>query len=210
MNAKRLQRLQEIAKAKGLQYFSEDFSVSSNQVEVEIFEKEKLVESFDASKITARGIIRNIPISIYGRNRNGRKYKRELFLNLIKRGMFNRGNCLANHAGDGSPGENPPASVLSIGGIWHNLRADDDYPRADLYAVGPTGQLMLEILSAGGRLFFSLSGYGVVLEDGETVDPLTYETADEESVCGYLCPVQEEKQLLQKKIILLNSPHPKK
>lgn len=184
MNKVRLSRLQEIAKSKGKELFLEEFTISAEQVSIE--NSNRIVESYDTSKFTARGIIRNIPISIYGVNRNNRRYPRELFQNLIRKGMFNRANCLANHSGSGKDGEHGPASVLNVCGVWHNLRADEDFPRADLYTVGDAGQLMMDILNAGGRVAFSLNGFGTLLEDGVTVDPDTYETADEESSCDWV------------------------
>ena len=184
MNKVRLARLQEIAKSKGKELFLEEFTISSEQVSID--NPNRIVESYDTSKFTSKGIIRNIPISTYGLNRNNRRYPRELFQNLLRKGMFNRANCLANHSGSGKDGEHGPASVLNVCGVWHNLRADEDFPRADLYTVGDAGQLMMDILNAGGRIAFSLNGFGTLLEDGVTVDPNTYESADEESSCDWV------------------------
>lgn len=184
MNKVRLARLQEIAKSKGKELFLEEFTISSEQVSID--NSNRIVESYDTSKFTSKGIVRNIPISVYGLNRNNRKYPRELFQNLLRKGMFNRANCLANHSGSGKDGEHGPASVLNVCGVWHNLRADEDFPRADLYTVGDAGQLMMDILNAGGKIAFSLNGFGTLLEDGITVDPNTYESADEESSCDWV------------------------
>ena len=166
MSPNRLQRLQEIAASKGKQLLIENFSISKEEVQVEVFDKPRLIEGYDPTQYTARGIIRNVRVGHFDTNRNGRKYIKPVFEKLEQNGSFNRGGCLVGHTRDGE--DSVPDRLC---GVWHNYKVTD-FPRADLFCIGEKGSLLLEAVMAGYVCGFSLNGYGT-MEEGNVVSPET-------------------------------------
>lgn len=68
-------------------------------------------------------------------------------------------------------------STKDIWCVWRNLRFSEDKQTvvADAYLIGEWGDMVKEILEAGGRVGLSTSGYGEFLEDNKTVNPDTFE-----------------------------------
>lgn len=147
----------------------ESFIISVLKENVEIFDKPKLVESSDGSKFKARGIIRNADVTMFEENENGRTYPKELWENVRKSKIAEGNLCLGNHPESGE------GDVRDISGVWHNFKVLEKTAQADLYCIGELGSLMLETLSAGGKVGFSTVGYGTFLEDNKTVNPDTYD-----------------------------------
>lgn len=106
-------------------------------------------------------------------NLNGRIYNEELWNNVVSSQKHIWEGCvgLADHPANDSDG-----SVRDIFCVWHNLGVNKTkgMVEADIHLVGPYGKLAEEVISAGGKLGFSSSGFGELKEDGKTVDPKTY------------------------------------
>lgn len=185
MNKDRLTRLQEVAKSKNklLLIESVDFSNSSyNLLENVELPKDKpiLIEnSMSSSPIKARGVLKNVPVTRFTKNKNGRIYSKKLWEMVGLKKAFEGGSCLADHA-------EKEGSTTRMCGTWHNFRVSENYATADLYLIGDHGQLFLEaILSKNKNLGLSTVGFGDFLSDGITVNPDTYELS-EESVCDWV------------------------
>ena len=185
MTKERLSRLQETARSKNkiLLIESVDFSNTSyNLLENIELPKDKpiLIEnSMNSSPIKARGVLKNVPVTKFTKNKNGRIYSKQLWEAVGHRKSFEGGSCLADHA-------EKEGSTTRICGTWHNFRVNENYATADLYLIGEHGQLFLEaILSKNKNLGLSTVGFGDFLSDGITVNPDTYELS-EESVCDWV------------------------
>jgi len=165
----RYKTLQEKAKAKGKLLLIESVSYIPKADDVVIFDSVKLVESVKGQKFEARGILKNVPVTRYTENANGRVYSEELWDNVHKSGLFEGSDCLADHADD-------DGSVLNTTGVWHNFNTQKETANADLYCIGAVGSLLLEKAKAGGKVGFSTVGFGTLSEqDNKTVDPGSYE-----------------------------------
>jgi hypothetical protein len=162
-----------------LQRFTESFSISKGDIkEYPIQEQEgiSLKESADGKEYSCIARYR-VPISKINdpmnKNLNGRVYNRDLWENVSKNQKHIWEGCigLADHPGDDSEG-----SVKDVFAVWHNLGLNEStrIVEADLHLVGPFGKLAEEVIQAGGKLGFSSSGFGELLEDGETVNPSSY------------------------------------
>jgi len=185
MNKERLSRLQEVAKNKGKLLLIE--SVDFNNTNYNLLEnielpKDKpiLIEnSMYSSPIKARGVLKNVPVTRFTQNKNGRVYSKKLWEIVQGKKAFEGGSCLADHA-------EKEGSTTRICGTWHNFKVNENYATADLYLIGDYGQLFLEaILSRNKNLGLSTVGFGDFLHDGVTVNPDTYELS-EESVCDWV------------------------
>ena len=135
---------------------------------IETIEGNTLMEAIGDTKQPCRGILRNVPISKYTENQNGRIYPRLIF-EIIERKKLAEGNvALMGHPdeGDGSPKD--------IAGVWKNFKCQEQFPIADLYLTGEHGSHILEMIKAGGKIGLSSVGWGSFLEDEKTVDPNDY------------------------------------
>ena len=115
--------------------------------------------------------IYTFPISRPGKeNLNGRVYNEKLWKNSIKRLADSSTFGLMDH-----PQEE--GSTKDIWCVWRNLRFSEakDTVVADAYLIGEWGEMVKEILEAGGKVGLSTSGYGEFLEDHKTIDPDSYE-----------------------------------
>jgi hypothetical protein len=165
----RLKTLQERAKEKGKLLLIEGVSYLPKSDDVVIFDNTKLTEDAKGNKFEARGILKNVPVTRYTENANGRIYSKALWENVHKSGMFEGADCLANHAED-------DGSVLNTVGVWHNFTVGESTSNADLYCIGEAGQLLLEKAKAGGKVGFSTVGFGELNEsDGKSVIESTFE-----------------------------------
>lgn len=136
----------------------------------------KLVEAQDGKPFNCRGILKNVPVSKYVENANGRVYSRKLWENVKKSGMAEGTLGLADH-----PAED--GSVKDVVCVWKNLQLHEDIVTADCYLVGAKGQDIFEAIQVGAKqLGLSSVGYGELSEtDGKTVNPDNFEltrTAD--------------------------------
>jgi hypothetical protein len=169
MNIKRRQALEEKAKSKGKILLIENcqLNILPNQIETL---KEVLTESVDGKQYKARHIIRNVPVSKYTENLNGRIYPRALDEKIIKEGIAEGTLSLADHPGDDEDG-----SILNICGVWHNPKLGEHCSYGDWYLVGDNGDLIKETIEAGGSIGVSRVGFGEFLQDEKTVDPDSYD-----------------------------------
>jgi hypothetical protein len=164
----RYKYLEEEAKKRGKKLLIENVAIHIKPSSLEIFDKPKLIESSDHKEYTARAIIKNVPVSKFTENLNGRIYNRKLDERLINEGFAEGTLSLADHPED-------DGSITRICGVWHNPRIDDKFSYGDWYLVGEHGQLIAETIKAGGKIGVSRVGFGEILEDGKTVDPDSYE-----------------------------------
>ena len=141
----RYKTLQEKAKAKGKLLLVESVSYIPKQDDVVILTDSKLTESINGKQYECRGILKNVPVTRYTENANGRVYSEELWRNVEKQGMFEGSDCLADHAED-------DGSVLSTVGVWHNFRVGESTANADLYCKKKKKELILEKAKAGGKI----------------------------------------------------------
>ena len=166
--------LQEKAKAKGKLLLIESVSYIPKSEDVIVFTSKdnKFTEAKGGKQFEARGVLKNVPITRYTENANGRIYSRNLWENVQKSGLFEGSDSLANHAED-------DGNVLDQVGVWHNLQIGEDTATADLYCIGAAGNLLLEKIKAGGKTGFSSVGFGELSESGplagKEVIPESYE-----------------------------------
>jgi hypothetical protein len=180
MNKKRYKFLEERAAQKGKQLFIEEAFVTITPNNIVVFDKTKLVEDAIGEKFEARGILRNVSAARYdSKNVNGRIYPGAIAEHIEKNKLAEGSDCQGNHA-------ESEDSVFDTVGIWHNFRYKEGIGYADLYCIGEGGQLILEKVKAGGKAGFSTVGFGSLLEDGTTVDPVTFEM-DEGHFCDWVC-----------------------
>lgn len=170
-------------KIKLVENFNIDFGKSKLQENVEFLEKPKLIEGNNHKQFEARAIIRDIPVSRYTPNHNGRIYSEKLWTKVKESGLAEGSDCYGNHS------ENDDGNVFDSVGVWHNLRVGEKFPIADLYCIGEGGQLLAEKAKAGGKCGFSSVGYGEFLEDKMTVNPDTYELSH---LCDWVVAPSQE------------------
>lgn len=144
----------------------ENYVIDCSKTIIPIEIKEKIVES-QGKTFESSVTLKNVPVTKYTENANGRIYGRSLWENVKKSGLFEGSLCFADHQDD--------PSVLNICGVWSNFKVDEDYATADLNLVG-NGKLMKEIIDNKGKVGFSTVGYGTLSEqDDKTVLPEDYE-----------------------------------
>jgi hypothetical protein len=123
---------------------------------IKVFDKVKIVEAA-GKNYEAIAVIEKVPFTRFGSvNDNNRYYPRKLWEKVIKEGVCEGSSLYTNHA------ENE-TDVSKKAGIWHNAFIDDKNKvcRADLYLIGPNGQLFLDALKAGSKgEGISSVGYG--------------------------------------------------
>lgn len=173
MNKNKYQYLEEIAKIKGKKLLVEETNsvISLQDTSIEVFDKTKLVENGNGQKWEARAVLKNVPISKFTENFNGRIYPKSLFERLVAKGEGEGTSALINHPDDDSDGD-----LTNLCGAWHSMRVNENNVTADLYLIGENGQLILEGLKSGLKIGTSSVGFGEISEsDGKTVDPNSYE-----------------------------------
>lgn len=164
-----LKKLQETAKEKGKILLIENISVSNPQIE-KSSSFQTMVESSNGKQYKSLAIVRNVPVTKFTENANGRIYPKQLWENVYRNKLAEGTYCLADHPVGDSDG-----SVKDIVGVWRNFRLTEKNGIADLYLVGKLGQHFLETLEAGGSNGLSSVGFGELQEDEKTVDPESYE-----------------------------------
>lgn len=167
MNIKQRTLLEEKAKKLGKFLLIEEtlLNISPEQVE-EI--KENLTESIEGKQYKSRAIVRNVPVSKYTENLNGRIYTRVLDEKMLKENVAEGTFSLADHPED-------DGSIKDICGVWHNFRLGEHQSYADWHLVGEIGELIKEAIQAGSKgVGISRVGFGNFMEDGKTVDPEDY------------------------------------
>ncbi len=190
--------LQEKAKQKGKLLLIESVAYTPEQLDVVRFDTAKLVEDSSGKKFEARGVLKNVPVTRYTENLNGRIYSRELWENVKEKKMFEGSDCLADHAED-------DGSVLRTVGVWHNFSVKEDIATADLYCIGESGGLLLEKAKAGGKIGFSTVGFGELSEaDPKQVVPESYEFENcdwvrkpSQNVYGTIENIQESVKIIE-------------
>lgn len=156
------------AKAKGKTLLIEKAIFSIKEKDIEFLPKAQLVES-SGVKYECRAVVRNVPVTRFTENANERIYPQKLWEKVYKEGSAENNLSLMDHPED-------EGSVKNICGVWHNFRLTEDNGIADWYLVGDNGQLLSEVLKAGGAIGLSSVGYGELEEsDGKTVKWDTYE-----------------------------------
>lgn len=167
MNIKRRKYYEEIAKSKGKEALIEECSISLSSSNIQLMEKVSLIEDTTGHQYEAVGIIKNVPISKYTENANGRVYSKQLWEEVKRKKMGEGSLCMADHP------EDDHDSVKDIYGVWHNMKINEDMVTMDLYLVE---EKPLKVLKAGGSIGTSSVGYGTLNEsDGKTVDPSSFE-----------------------------------
>lgn len=161
---------QEEAEKRGKKLLIESYSFSNFPKEnIIIPEKPLLVES-NGSKFSARAILKNVPVTKFTENKNGRIYPKKLWERIQKEKIAEGNLSLADHPGDDSDG-----SIKDICAVWHNFSVTENYGKADWYLIGNHGQLILEAVQAGGSVGISSVGFGEFQEDEKTVNTESYE-----------------------------------
>jgi len=164
---KRLDNLKEIANNKNKLLLIEEFTPVLGVNNIVELKQSKIVESREGTSFESRIILKDVPITRYTENANGRIYPKQLWENVVKQNCFDGSYCFADHKDE--------PSVMDIVGIWNNLRVLDEYAIADISLIG-NGKRMKEIIENGGKVGFSTVGYGEISEsDDKTVNPDTYE-----------------------------------
>jgi hypothetical protein len=132
----------------------ENFNCSVDNSDIEIPENQTLIESSNGQKYKCRGIIKNVVVSSWETNRNGRLYPKSLWEKIVRSGDAEGSILYMNHQDD--------YDTRTAGACWRNGRINENTQKvvADLYCFGEYGQLMLEQVQAGGTLSFSSVGYG--------------------------------------------------
>ena len=107
------------------------------------------------------------------KNLNNRVYNRKLWENVVNNqaDVWKGGTGLANHPADDEDGDFMLQSIVWLDGFI----GDDGIIYGIGTFVGDGGDLARQIISVGGKVGFSTSGYGDFLADGFTVDPDGYE-----------------------------------
>lgn len=164
-----LKKLQETAKEKGKVLLIEQINIS-NPVIQKPTNQQSLVESSNGNQYKSLAIVRNVPVTKFTENANGRVYPKQLWENVVRNKLAEGTYCLADH-----PVGDNDGSVKDIVGVWRNFKLKEDRGVADLYLVGKLGQHFLETLEAGGSNGLSSVGFGELQEDEKTVDPESYE-----------------------------------
>lgn len=176
MTPKALKYYQEQAKLRGKILLIESFSISDKRVslpesrDLDNYKKIRFTESEKTKYKSPIGIVRDIEVTKFTENLNGRKYPRKLWEKIYENKTGERTYCLADHPeGEGS--------VSKIVGVWHNFRLTEDRGIADLYLIGEDGERFFDALEAGGKCGISTVGYGELEEDEKTVVWDSYELA---------------------------------
>ena len=166
-----------------LQKLVESFNMTSDlQKQIRKVEDPKLRESllnhYSANKLTESASLTEgvtlweMPVSRYDVvNANGRLYEKALWERVIseQKHIWEGGLGLADHPSNDSDGNFKEAAV-----VWLDLKLDENQVVWGTCAfVGNYGALAEDIIRKGGRVGFSSSGLGDLLEGGR-VDPRTY------------------------------------
>lgn len=114
-----------------------------------------------------------VPISRYNvKNANGRVYPKALWEKVLKeqRHIWEGAPMLADH-----PSEDSDGSPQNICGVWIGARlGEDGFVWGTVVPSGRLGEDLEDHLSKGLRAGTSSSGFGDLLEDGQTVDPKSF------------------------------------
>ena len=140
--------------------------------------RESLLNHYNGNKLTEGALLTEgvtlweMPVSRYDTtNANGRIYEKALWERVIseQRHIWEGGLGLADHPSNDSDGNFKEAAV-----VWLDLKLDENQVVWGTCAfVGNYGTLAEDIIRKGGRVGFSSSGLGDLLEGGR-VDPKTY------------------------------------
>jgi len=166
--------LEKKAKSLGKTLFIEDsvFTLPSSDIEHGDILKESDQRIVRSQGIHLLAVLRNVPVTRFVRNRNGRIYPRELFLRLLHNGTAENTLCM-----DGHPADDVEATPSDCLGVWRSFKVNADNCTADLYLNNTEkARTILYTLLNGGSMGLSSVGYGELLpDDGETVNPETFE-----------------------------------
>jgi hypothetical protein len=155
---------EEKAKKLGKQLLIEKSNFTISKDNTEFLTNTRLIES-EGTKFGILATVKNIPVSKYTENKNGRVYPKSLWQKIFKENSYKGTFALADH-----PEEE--GSVKDIWGIWTEMEVKEDgvYGTLNLIEEKP-----LRILKANGRLSTSTVGFGEFKEDGKTVEESSFE-----------------------------------
>jgi len=127
---------------------SSDIPISEDNFQV--FKEQVLLESSNGKKFKSLAVIKNVPVSRYKKNSNGRIYPKPLWEKVLREGSAEGNLALSDHP-------ETEGSVTSVWGVWHEMRVKLDGVYADLYLIE---EKPIRIIEAGGRLGTSTVGFG--------------------------------------------------
>jgi hypothetical protein len=156
---------EEKAKKLGKQLLIEKSNFSISNDNTEFLSGGRLVES-QGNKYEALAIVKNIPVSRYTENKNGRIYPKDLWEKVFKENSYKGTFALADHPGDDD------GSVEKVWGTWQEMEVREDGVYGTLYLIE---EKPVRILKSGGRLSTSSVGFGEFKEDGKIVDSASFE-----------------------------------
>ena len=152
--------LLEIAQEKGKNLLIENSSFSLNKgLEILEFDKTRMIESKN-NKYEALAVVKNVPVSGFNKNDNGRTYSRPLWESVYKSKVWEGNVALADHPQN-------EGSVTQVWGVWHEMKVNQNDVTADLYLVE---EKPIKILKAGGKLGTSSVAFGNVDEKGNVLE----------------------------------------
>ena len=161
--------------AKEKQKLVENFIVRSAVREIRRVQESNRVVEFEGKNYQCIAAF-TFPISRPGKkNLNNRVYGAALWDKMIREKQGERKFGVCDHPDD--KGEQPDGSVLKTFCVWRNMRYSENKQLIlmDCYVFGANGKHFVDAIRAGGMPGFSTVGYGDFLDDGETIDPETYE-----------------------------------
>lgn len=141
----------------------EETLLDISKASVEYITSSKLIES-QGQVYEALAIVKNVPVSKYTENFNGRSYPRKLWEKIFNERAYEGTYALADHP------ENE-GSVKDVWGIWREMEVREDGVYGTLYLIE---EKPVRILKAGGALGTSSVGYGE-LDERNCVIPESYE-----------------------------------
>ena len=149
MTPKYLQYLEEKAVKLNKRLFIESIDMPISNDNLQVFKEKVFLESSTGKKFEALAVIKNVPISTFNKNSNGRRYPKSLWEKVLREGTAEGSLSLADHPeGEGS--------TSAIWGVWHGMKISDKV-YSDLYLIE---EKPIRVLRAGGKLGTSSVGFG--------------------------------------------------
>lgn len=154
---------EEKAKKLGKKLLIEEASLCISPSNVDFPSTSKLIES-QGQLYEALAIVKNVPVSKYTENQNGRSYPKKLWEKILNDKVYEGTYALADHP------ENE-GSVRDIWGTWREMEVREDGVYGTLYLIE---EKPVRILRSGSKLGLSSVGYGE-LDEHNVVIPESYE-----------------------------------
>jgi hypothetical protein len=166
----KISKLQELAKKKGKLLLIEESTVSLSNKSL-LVERKNFKQFSEFSDNVPDGciaILRDVPVTKFTKNLNGRIYPKKLWEKVYNEGTAENTLSLADHPED-------DGSITRICGLWKNFRVRAEDAVADWYLIGKWGDIILSVLKLGGKIGTSSVGFGELDSDEATVIWDTYE-----------------------------------